>query len=57
MDIGLYNEAIQYEQLTQFIYQAILLNESSNNIKVEHNVDVTGRSGVAHQIDVLWRIK
>lgn len=57
MDIDLYNEAIQYEQLTQSIYQAILRNESSNNIQVEHNVDVIGRSGVAHQIDVLWRFK
>lgn len=57
MDIELYNEAIQYEQLTQSIYQSILQNESSNNIQVEHNVDVTGRSGVAHQIDVLWRFK
>jgi hypothetical protein len=57
MDIELYNEAIQYEQLTQSIYQAILQNESSNNIQVEHNVDITGRSGVDHQIDVLWRFK
>ena len=32
-------------------------NEASHNIQVEHNVDVTGRSGVAHQIDVFWRYK
>lgn len=57
MDIDLFEEAIQYEQLTQSIYQAILQNESSNNIQVEHNVDITGRSGVAHQIDVLWRFR
>lgn len=57
MDIGLYEEAIQYEQLTQSIYQAILQNESSNNIQVEHNIDVIGRSGVAHQIDVMWRFR
>lgn len=57
MDMDLYKDAIQYEQLTQSIYQAILQNESSNNIQVEHNVGVIGRSGVAHQIDVLWRFK
>lgn len=57
MDLDLYNEAIQYEQLTQSIYQAILQNEANNNIEVEHNVPITGRSGVAHQIDVLWRFK
>lgn len=57
MDTNLYEEAIQYEQLTQSIYQAILQNESSNNIQVEHNVDVIGRSGVAHQIDVLWSFR
>lgn len=57
MDIDQYKEAIEYEQLTQAIYQAILQNESSNNIRVEHNVDVVGRSGVTHQIDVLWRFR
>jgi len=57
MDRNLYEEAIQYEQLTQSIYQAILQNESSNNIKVEHNVNVMGHSGVAHQIDVLWHFR
>lgn len=57
MDINLYNEAIEYEQLTQSIYQAILQNESNNSIQAEHNVVVTGRSGTGHQIDVLWRFK
>ena len=57
MNIDLYNEAIQYEQLTQSIYQAILQNEACNNIQVEHNIELTGRSGVAHQIDVLWRFR
>lgn len=54
MDTDLYNESIQYEQLTQSIYQAILQNEECNNIQVKHNVEITGRSGVSHQIDVLW---
>ena len=57
MDKDLYTQAIQYEQLTQAIYQAILQKEGINNIQVEHNVDLKGRSGVKHQIDVLWRFK
>lgn len=57
MEHNSYSEAIQYEQLTQSIYQAILQNELSNNIQVKHNVEVKGRSGVKHQIDVLWRFK
>ncbi|ODA40988.1 hypothetical protein [Desulfosporosinus sp. BG] len=39
MDMDLYNEAIQYEQLTKSIYH--LQNEASHNIQVEHNVDVS----------------
>lgn len=57
MDMDIYRESIQYEQLTQSIYQAILNNDYGENIQVEHNVEVKGRSGVAHQIDVLWRFK
>lgn len=57
MDANLYLESIQYEQLTQAIYQAILQSEGITNIEVQHNVGVTGRSGVEHQIDVLWKFK
>lgn len=31
--------------------------KANNNIQVEHNTKIIGRSGVAHQIDVLWRFK
>lgn len=57
MDMDIYRESIQYEQLTQSIYQAILQNDYGENIQVEHNVEVKGKSGVAHQIDVLWSFK
>lgn len=57
MDRNLYEEAIQYEQLTQSIYQAIIQKEAVLNIQVEHDTKVIGRSGVTHQIDVLWRFK
>ncbi|MFH6953350.1 restriction endonuclease [Pseudoalteromonas sp. XMcav1-K] len=57
MDAELYSQSIQYEQLTQSIYQAILAKEGVNNIDVEHNVSLKGKSGVEHQIDVLWKFK
>lgn len=57
MDIDLYSQSIQYEQLTQAIYQAILQREGMSNIEVEHDVTLRGRSGVEHQIDVLWRFR
>lgn len=57
MDADQYSEAIQYEQLTQAVYQAILQKEGVVNVQVEHDVRVVGRSGVSHQIDVLWQFK
>ena len=57
MDAELYSQAIQYEQLTQSIYQTILQKEGVNNIDVEHNISLKGKSGVKHQIDVLWKFK
>lgn len=57
MDAELYSQSIQYEQLTQSIYQAILSKEGVDDIDVEHNVSLKGKSGVEHQIDVLWRFK
>jgi hypothetical protein len=57
MDADLYKEAIEYELLTQIIYQAILAKDGINNIKVQHNVSLAGRSRVEHQIDVYWEFK
>ena len=56
MDAETYREAIEYEKLTQAIYQAILTREGQN-IAVQHNVPVAGRSGVEHQVDVYWRFR
>jgi hypothetical protein len=55
MDSQLYNEAIEYEKLTQFIYESILKTEGMRHIPVCHNLAFQGRSGVEHQIDVSWR--
>jgi hypothetical protein len=54
MDAKEYQAAVEYEKLTQAVYQAIL-NGEGQNVTVEHNVDKLGRSGVAHQVDVYWQ--
>jgi len=53
----MYAEAVEYEKFTQSVYQAILRKENAGNVNVEHNLDIKGRSGVAHQIDVSWRFR
>ncbi|GKS73305.1 hypothetical protein AVME950_00435 [Acidovorax sp. SUPP950] len=57
MDANLYAEAIEYELLTQAIYQAILAEEGNRTVSVQHNVSIAGRSGVEHQVDVYWEFK
>lgn len=47
--------ATEYEKIAQQVYQAILCIDEVETIEVEHNVLITGRSGVKHQIDVYWR--
>lgn len=48
------NPNIEYEILTQEIYQTINKNELYKNINVQHNVKIKGKSGCEHQIDVYW---
>lgn len=57
VDTDLYAKAIEYEKLTQAIYQSILNKEGVKNVQVQHNEIVKGKSRVGHQIDVLWRFK
>ena len=52
-----WDEARDYELLTQAVFQSILRQEGVTNIDVEHNARVPGRSGVSHQCDVHWRFK
>tara|TARA_R110001592_G_scaffold331269_1_gene614040 strand:- start:410 stop:1279 length:870 start_codon:yes stop_codon:yes gene_type:complete len=54
LDAATYRKAIEYELLTRAIYESVLHQEGVRNVEVKHNVDLVGRSGVAHQIDVLW---
>ena len=46
-----------YELLTQKIYKAILESEGVENIAVQHDVKIKGKSGVEHQIDVFWEYR
>ena len=54
MNAEIYREAIEYELLTQSVYQAILNQDGIPNIDVKHNISLKGHSGVEHQIDVFW---
>jgi hypothetical protein len=48
------NTGIPYELIVQSIFQEILDQERAHTIRVEHNVELKGRT-TTHQIDVLWR--
>jgi hypothetical protein len=49
-----HKNAKEYELLAHAVYQQILKQEGLETIEVKHNEKVVGKSGVAHQIDVLW---
>lgn len=57
MSDDIFSQSVQYERLVQAIYAEILELEGDRTTAVEHNVDILGRSGVSHQIDVLWRFR
>ncbi len=57
MNEELYLASVEYEKLTQAVYQAILAEEGVDGVKVDHDLDITGKSGVDHQVDVSWRFK
>ncbi|MFK4784831.1 restriction endonuclease [Fusobacterium sp. MFO224] len=49
------NENTEYEILTKEIYEALLEKEGySNIINVQHNINIKGKSGCQHQIDVYF---
>lgn len=48
----------EYEKLTQEIYQTLLLAEDGiTTSDVKHNIELEGRSGQKHQIDVYWEFE
>lgn len=48
---------VEYEKLVAEIHQAMLSHDGFENLRVEHNVVIIGRSGAKHQIDVFWEFK
>ncbi len=51
------NKNTDYEKLVAEIHQGMLKYEGFENIRAEHNVTLTGKSGATHQIDVFWEFK
>lgn len=47
----------EYEQFVQLVYQAVLSAEGVENVKVQHNIEIEGKSGCTHQIDVYWEFR
>lgn len=48
------NTGIEYEKIVQKVFQSILNQKSVENITVEHDVTLQGKS-TTHQIDVYWK--
>src|SRR5258708_3182122 len=51
------SDSKEYELLTQRVFQAMLDQHTVTNLKVEHNILLTGISGVPRQIDVYWEFE
>lgn len=51
------NKNIEYEIFVKEIYQSLLENDEINTVKVQHDVNLYGKSGCQHQIDVYWEFE
>ncbi len=51
------NPNIEYEKFTQEVYQTLVNADVVNSTNVKHNIQLVGKSGQAHQIDVYWEYK
>ncbi|MEP7376819.1 MAG: restriction endonuclease [Chitinophagaceae bacterium] len=51
------NENIEYEIFTKEIYESLFRADGIENIDIQHNIKLAGRSGCMHQIDVYWEFK
>lgn len=50
------NTGKEYEKLTQYIFNQIVNQNQVDNIEVQHNVTIQGKS-TTHQIDVFWKFE
>lgn len=46
-----------FELFVKSIYEEILEQDDIENVQVEHDVKILGKSGQSHQIDVYWEFK
>lgn len=51
------NENVEYEKLAKEIYEALHQSEGIKTIDIKHNVNIEGKSGCKHQIDVYWEFE
>lgn len=51
------NANVEYELLAKEIYNSLLRADGIENINVQHNIKLLGKSGCNHQIDVYWEFK
>ncbi len=51
------NDNVEYELLAKEIYNSLLKADGIENIDVQHNIKLPGKSGCNHQIDVYWEFK
>ncbi len=51
------NRNTEYERLVARILQGMLKYDGFENLLVDHNVTLIGKSGATHQIDVFWEFK
>lgn len=51
------NENTEYELLAKEIYKCLLKSDGIENIDIQHNIKLPGKSGCNHQIDVYWEFK
>ncbi|MDV5168814.1 restriction endonuclease [Photobacterium rosenbergii] len=47
----------EFELFVKAIYNEILEQDGYENVKVEHDINIMGKSGQLHQIDVYWEFK
>ena len=54
LELSMTNLSDWYEMFTREIYEALVNQDIVQNVDIQHNVIITGKSGADHQIDVYW---
>jgi len=57
LNISSVAKGTEYEIFVREIYETLLNADGIENISVLHNIDLKGKSGCSHQIDVYWEFK